>query len=831
MLSKLLIVNQCLKRALWLINLTRVRELKMKHGQDDSPGVFIRRSDKPKQIEDVKAENAFLRRSEAHYRAVVDSAHDFAIFTTDLTGKITSWNSGAEHLLGWSAVEAIGQHACMIFTPEDKAKDACDQEMGIAAKQGHAEDERWHRRQNGSLLWGSGLMMRFEDEETGEHVGYLKILRDRTLQHNANQQLQESEALARALFESSADCVKLLELDGTLHSINGPGLCLMEIDDFGSFVGREWASLWPADLRTEVNAAVAEAKSGRLGRFVGVRPTAKGNLKSWDVLVSPVLDGYGKARMLLAVSRDMTEREKEQRAISESEARFRNMADHAPVMMWVTDASGYCNYLNQRWYEFTGQGGSEAQGFGWLDAIHPDDKAEAGRAILAANAAQEPFRTEYRLRRADGVYRWAIDAASPRFGNDGTFLGYVGSVIDIGDRYEMEAKLRELNESLEQRVAKAIAEREKTEEALRQSQKLEAMGSLTGGVAHDFNNLLTPIIGSLDMLTRRGVGNERERRLMDGALQSAERAKVLVQRLLAFARRQPLQPRAVNVKSLVNGMAELIASTSGPRVDVRVELPDELPAATADANQLEMAILNLAVNARDAMPEGGLLTISASCQSLGAGDRAGLRSGPYIRLSITDTGSGMDEATMARAIEPFFSTKGIGKGTGLGLSMVHGLASQLNGELTISSRPGEGTTIDLWLPVSPIAATNDEEIVQAVQPFEAKGTALLVDDEELVRMSTADMLTDLGYDVVEASSAEEALRFVSDGLVPTLLVTDHLMPGMSGGDLARSLKSSRPDMKVLILSGYAEAKGIESGLARLTKPFRDAELRAKLSAL
>jgi nitrogen-specific signal transduction histidine kinase/CheY-like chemotaxis protein len=394
-----------------------------------------------------------------------------------------------------------------------------------------------------------------------------------------------------------------------------------------------------------------------------------------------------------------------------------------------------------------------------------------------------------------------------------------------------EERLRVLNDTLEQRVLERTADLEKAHEQLRQSQKLEAMGQLTGGVAHDFNNLLTPIIGSLDMLVRRELGSERERRLIDGALQSAERAKTLVQRLLAFARRQPLQPTSVDVKRLVAGMADLIASTSGPQIDVRVQLPDDLPPAVADANQLEMAILNLAVNSRDAMKEGGVLTIAAARESVRAEHRAKLRQGHYVRLSVTDTGAGMDEATIARAVEPFFSTKGIGKGTGLGLSMVHGLASQLEGGLLITSSPGEGTTVDLWLPAS-LVGVEDEAQVQGAAPTRAGlGTALLVDDESLVRMSTADMLIDLGYAVVEADSGEEALKLIAQGLSPDLLITDHLMPGMSGVELARAIRSSQPELPVLIVSGYAEAEGVAPEIPRLTKPFRNAELAESLSSL
>jgi CheY-like chemotaxis protein len=244
-----------------------------------------------------------------------------------------------------------------------------------------------------------------------------------------------------------------------------------------------------------------------------------------------------------------------------------------------------------------------------------------------------------------------------------------------------------------------------------------------------------------------------------------------------------------------------------------------------------MAILNLAVNARDAMPDAGVLTISAARESVRGHHPANLRPGHYVRLSVKDTGVGMDEATLARAVEPFFSTKGIGKGTGLGLSMVHGLASQLNGGLTITSSPGQGTTVDLWLPISAVAAEENGPPTDPVSAPRGLGTALLVDDEDLVRMSTADMLMDLGYKVLEAQSAEEALRMVREGLHPDLVVTDHLMPGMSGVDLARDLRARWPKVPVLIVSGYAELEGLAPGFPRLTKPFRSAELASSLTAL
>lgn len=369
------------------------------------------------------------------------------------------------------------------------------------------------------------------------------------------------------------------------------------------------------------------------------------------------------------------------------------------------------------------------------------------------------------------------------------------------------------------------------EEALRQSQKMEAMGQLTGGVAHDFNNLLTPILGALDRLQSKGVGDERDRRMVGGALQSAERARTLVQRLLSFARRQPLQSVPVDVSQLVVGMVDLVSSTTGPHIELVVDAPATLPAAMADPNQLEMALLNLCVNARDAMPQGGSLRISLTRAKVGHGDIGGLSPGNYIRLCVADTGIGMDEHTLKRAIEPFFSTKGLGRGTGLGLSMAHGLASQLGGTMTIASEPGRGTEIALWLPQSEQTA----EAGCASEPPEEQslieGVALLVDDEDLVRDSVAQMLVDLGYKVTSVASAAQALERIGQGLRVDLLVTDHLMPEMTGTQLARICTERLPGIKILVISGYSDAAGIDVDLPRLTKPFRQVDLATSIRAL
>ncbi len=398
------------------------------------------------------------------------------------------------------------------------------------------------------------------------------------------------------------------------------------------------------------------------------------------------------------------------------------------------------------------------------------------------------------------------------------------------DLEQSRAALQKLNEELELRIEQRTREREQALAQLFESQKLDTIGQLTGGVAHDFNNLLMAMLGSLEILKKRLTNDAGSQKLLDNALKGAERGAALTQRLLAFARRQELRPAIVNIAELVSGMQDLLARALGPEVRLQNDLPAKLPPVLIDANQLELAVLNLAVNARDAMPDGGTLIFSAA-QTDGQ-DRAapsGLKAGPYVRFSVVDTGKGMDEATLARAAEPFFTTKGVGKGTGLGLSMVHGLAAQSGGGLQLSNEPGKGARIDLWLPQADRA-----EIDRAPQTksYSSAGSAractiLVVDDDALVATGTAAMLEDLGHTVIEANSAADALRLLEDGREVDLVITDHAMPGMSGADLANVLRSRYPRLGVVIASGYAELPadvGVDGVVPKLSKPFAQSDL-------
>jgi signal transduction histidine kinase len=382
-------------------------------------------------------------------------------------------------------------------------------------------------------------------------------------------------------------------------------------------------------------------------------------------------------------------------------------------------------------------------------------------------------------------------------------------------------------------VTDRIREQERlaaAEEQLRQSQKMEAVGQLTGGVAHDFNNLLMPITGALDMLGLRYGEDPKTAKLVGGALQSAERAKTLVQRLLGFARRQALETRAVDLAELVHGMRDLIASSVGAAIELRIVAPADLPAALVDPNQLELAILNLCVNARDAMPTGGVLTIAVSQVLVGPRDSSSLAPGVYLQLAVVDTGTGMDAETLARAMEPFYSTKGLGKGTGLGLSMVHGLAAQLGGDFSLASELGKGTRANLHLPVARTAASALKPARPDAGPWSRSLSILLVDDEELVRTGTAEMLRDLGHRVAEAASGAQALALLSSGDPTDVLVTDYMMPRMNGAELVHRAREIQPGLAALVITGYAGGD-VDIGLPKLAKPFRQADLSAALRAL
>ncbi len=478
-----------------------------------------------------------------------------------------------------------------------------------------------------------------------------------------------------------------------------------------------------------------------------------------------------------------------------------------------------------------------------IASIHPDDRDGVLASLRRTIDTGHDYSIEHRTIWPDGSLHWTEVHAQLYTDRYGSARKLVGVCSDTTARKTIEENLRRLNENLEERVRERtrevnaahqtlleeVAQRERAEEQLRQSQKMEAIGQLTGGVAHDFNNLLMVVLGNLELLGKHVAGDAKAMRLIDGALQGARRGAALTQRLLAFARQQDLQVKPVDLAELVSGMNDLLRRSVGSSVSIETMLPATLPPALVDANQLELALLNLAVNARDAMPDGGTLSISLREEQV-AGNGGDLGEGAYLVLAVADSGTGMDAETLKKAVDPFFSTKELGKGTGLGLSMIHGLAVQLNGALLLTSQLGVGTTAELWLPATERRPERLAEAEFTVPQAASRLKILLVDDDALIAMSSVDMLEDLGHEVVEANSGSEALELIRGGQHFDLVITDYSMPGMTGAQLAEAARDILPALPIVLATGYADLPaGTDIDLPRLGKPYNQAQLAREIS--
>jgi PAS domain S-box-containing protein len=563
----------------------------------------------------------------------------------------------------------------------------------------------------------------------------------------------------------------------------------------------------------------------------------------WISVKSPIeRDEPGKAVRLVGAHTDITEQVLAEQALRQSEERYRKLADQLTDLtatlaqrvaektrerdrIWnvsqdllvVADRNGVWQTVNPAWTRTLGW--SEAELLNrtseWLE--HPDDDGVTGAQVKQLGTAEATVRFESRFRHKDGSYRW---------------LSWTG----VADRDHIYAVVRNVT------AEKAAAERLKaTEEALRQSQKMEAVGQLTGGIAHDFNNLLTGIVGSLDLLqTRLHQGRtDNFARYINAAMTSANRAAALTHRLLAFARRQPLIPKSADVNELVVSLEDLLRRTIGETIDLEIAASDDLWCTLCDSNQLESALLNLAINARDAMPDGGKLTIRTANARLDSvtADTPALSPGDYIRIDVTDTGVGMSAEVASRAFDPFFTTKPIGQGTGLGLSMIYGFARQSNGHATIDTRPGQGTTISLYLPRHIGDATAPHPSATRAAEYAATGeTVLVVEDEPVVRGVILEMLGDQGYRTLEAVDGASGLRILRSNARVDLLVTDVGLPGMNGRQVADQARETRPGLKVLFMTGYAESVAIsdgflQAGMEMITKPFDLDNLSRRIRAM
>ena len=796
---------------------------------------------------------------QARHRSIVDSASDYAFIVTDIAGTITDWSAGAVSIFGWAKAEMIGKPLAEIFTDEDRAAAIPAREMATAIAEGRSKDERWHKRRGGDHFWASGEISPLRDS-AGQHRGYVKVLRDRTSEHTAAHALDVAETRYRTLFDSIDEGFCIIAFFDGPH---GPLSDYKHIEvnagyerhtGISDVLGKTLREIDPVDADRWIELYGSVLETGQPIRFERHFKTAGRHIEVSAVRVEPKSD-----RQVSVLFRDISARKMAEEALRASEAIARENIERVQLALSAGAIIGtwFWDLPNDRFSIDAGFAhafgldpalGREGLSLSQITAsVHPDDIAGLESAMAAAIRDSGPYAHQYRVRRDDGDYYWIEANGRVDHGPDGTALSFPGVLIDVGEKRAVEAErdrvaasLRALNETLEQRVAERTAELMRAEEQLRQSQKMEAVGHLTGGLAHDFNNLLAGISGSLQMLAiRLSQGRVADVDKYVVAAQGAvRRAAALTHRLLAFSRRQTLDAKPTDVNALVNGMTDLIQRTVGPGISIEAVGATALWPALVDAGQLENALLNLCINSRDAMPDGGRITIETANKWL---DRAAAQThdmpeGQYLSLCVTDTGTGMTPDVMAKAFDPFFTTKPIGQGTGLGLSMIYGFAKQSGGQVRIYSEVGQGTTVCIYLPRL-YGNVVDEAVDAKAEPIEgaeAGETVLIVDDEPSIRMLITDVLDDLGYTVLEAADSAAGLKLLQSNVRIDLLVSDVGLPGgMNGRQMADAGRETRPDLQVLFITGYAENSVIgnghlEPGMQVMTKPFTVEALAARI---
>jgi PAS domain S-box-containing protein len=778
------------------------------------------------------------------------------------------------------------------------------------------------------------------DPDAPAGVGGVLIICMETTEKVLSDQREAAERRQLAeLFEQSPSFMTMLR--GPEHRFELANPNYLSLIGNREIIGRTVAEALPETVSQGYVALLDEVfRSGKPYRAISARyapqaaPGGVAEQRYLDFVYQPILDSSGAVTGIFVEGVDVTDRGLTEAALHESEARFRDIADATPVLIWISDINKTCIWFNSRWLAFTGRLIDQETGYGWIDGIHPDDLDACVAVYNSSFDRRESYRIEYRRRRFDGEWRTLDASGAPRF-IDGEFVGYIGCCIDVteqrtaaralseseeqlrlateaaevglwdvdmltdtlywparvkamfgisaqvpvsmadfyaglhpedrahtvtaltaamdpvrralydveyrtvgkedgairwvaakgrgifrGDqcvrvigtaidvttRKTAEAQLRELNERLEQRVAEALAERAEAEKHIRHTQKIDAIGQLTGGVAHDFNNLLMVISGGLSLLQRsEDIG--RQQRIIDQMRQAADRGASLSRQLLAFARRKALNAEPLDLHCLIDGMLEMLDRTLRGNIQVKTKLADDLWPIKVDRNEFELVMLNLCVNARDAMPDGGIITI---CAKNVARLREHELSGDFVVLTIEDTGSGIPPDVLARVFEPFFTTKEIGKGSGLGLPQVYGFAQQSGGSVKIDSKVGVGTTATLLLPRSDVAPTapspENDGLDSTARRRALQGCILLVEDDDGVAALVAEMLNSLGYRVTRVASARAALGALADDPGIDLVFSDILMPGpMTGADLAREVRRRRPGAPILLTSGYAGA--------------------------
>lgn len=711
------------------------------------------------------------------WRQIVDGATDTAIISTNRQGEVMSWNRGAHLILGWREEEIRGFTLDRIFTPEDQQRRAFAREMDDAVTKGRGGgDEGWRVRKDGSQFWAVGELTPIRTDG-GAIVGFIKILRDRSAQRLVEEEIRQDRRTLEVLNRAGSALALETDRRRVVQTVTDAGVELTGAE-FGAFFYNLVNDAGESYVLYTVSGAPVEAFS----KYPMPRNTE---------VFAPTFAGETIVR-----SDDITQDSR----YGHNEPHRGMPAGHLPVRSYLA-------------VPVVSRSGGVLGGlfFGHSSKGVFNDRSERGLIALASEAA---------------IALGNVDLTH-------------AALKEIEDRKRAEEALRQFNSTLEQQIVERTNQLKLNEEALRQSQKMEVVGQLTGGVAHDFNNLLQIITGNLDVV-RRTVTTEppRLKRAVESALTAARRAASLTQRLLAFSRRQPLNPKPTDVNVLISGMADLLHRTLGEAVEVLTVQGPGLWRIEVDPVELESAILNLALNARDAMPQGGRLTIetaNADVEQDYSAPHADVLPGSYATISVSDTGIGMEPNVTARAFEPFFTTKPVGEGTGLGLSQVYGFVKQSGGHVKIYSEPGQGTSVRIYLPrLSTTVPTEAPEAERLTPEAAAAETILVVEDNDDVRAYSVDILRELGYRVIEAHDGPSALRLLARQIKVDLLFTDVVLPGgMNGAQVAAQARGIKPDLKVLFTTGYARNAivhhgRLDAGVQLITKPFSMSDLAIRV---
>jgi PAS domain S-box-containing protein len=741
----------------------------------------------------VKAEQKLARDSR-----LLASVRD-SIVVTDMAGIVTHWNEGAIRVFGWTAEEMLGRPLLERFPREVRGAVGELVRRIEAGEEFSGEFEDYHK--DGSRIW-IDARVRLIFDDAGRPVGIMGVSHDITARKGAEDDRDRLYAQLRGHMERLPLGYIAFDPDGRIVDWNSSAERIFGYSK-GEALGMvpPYEAILPESAWTDGQRVIARIRAGDMtAHAVNQNRTKDGRTIVCEWYNTPLVDADGRFLGFVSLAQDVSDRKAAEMALKRSEERFRQIAESISEVFWLTSVDkAEVEYISPAYERIWGR--SREHVFthpqAWIEAIHPEDRDRVSRAAHNEQDSGE-YEQEYRVVRPDGTERWIRDRAFPVRDANGTVVRVAGVAEDITARRQLEAQLR-------------------------QAQKMEAIGQLAGGVAHDFNNLLTVIMGYSELLVTE-VSLPDHRELVEEILRAGERSAALTRQLLAFSRKQVLAPRILDLNAVVLDMEKMLRRLIGEDIDLTTRLGRSLPAIRADQGQLEQVLLNLAVNARDAMPAGGHLTISTSADS------------SLVVLEVKDTGVGMTEAVKRRVFEPFFTTKEAGKGTGLGLAVVHGFVEQSNGQIHLDSAPGCGTVFRISLPAADRAAAVGN-VPSAIRLAAGEETVLVVEDDEGVRALTKRMLERCGYSVLSAAGAEEALRIARDHPGPIhLLLTDVVMPGIGGRAIAEELGGFRAETRVLYVSGYTDDAVLQRGVLTesanfLQKPFSQAGLAERVRAV